>query len=47
MTVTEPFINNGKGLRNITDNNLLRQNDEECRHQIVTFVYVVNDAPLD
>ena len=37
-------INNGKALRNITDSNQLRQNDEECFHQIVILVKIINDA---
>ena len=42
--VIEPLINNGKVLWNITDNNLLGQNDEQCHHQIIILVKVVNDA---
>ena len=42
--VIEPLINNGKVLWNITDNNLLGQNDDECHHQIIILVKVVNDT---
>ena len=44
MTVIEPFFNNGRALRNINDVNPLRQNDDECRHQVIILVKVVNDA---
>ena len=33
-------------LRNIYDADPLRHNDDEYRHQIVTLVQVINDAPL-
>ena len=44
MTVIEPFINNGQELPNTTDDNLLRQNYDECHHQIAILVKVINDA---
>ena len=44
MTEIEPLINIGKALPNITDGNLLRQNDDKCRHEIIILVQVVNDA---
>ena len=43
MTVIEPLIKNGKALRNINYVNQLLHNDDECRHQIVILVHVVND----
>ena len=41
--VIEPLLNNGRVLRNISDDNLLSQNDDEWRHQIVILVKLVND----
>ena len=40
----EPFFNNGKELRNITDANPLLQKNEECHHQIVILDKIVNDT---
>ena len=34
----EWLLNNGRVLRNITDGDPLRQNDDKCRYQIVTFI---------
>ena len=38
------IFNNGRAIGNISDINLLRQNDDKCHHQIVILVKVVNDA---
>ena len=44
MTVIELFFNDGRPFWNINDVNTLRQNDDECRHQTIIIVKVVNDA---
>ena len=38
------MVSNSRALRNITDNNPLHQNDDECRHQIVILVKVIHKA---
>ena len=38
------YVNKCKALRNITDDNLLHQNDIECHQQIIIVVKVFNDA---
>ena len=40
----EPLLNNGQALRNITDGNLLHQNDNKLCHQIIILVKVVSDC---
>ena len=44
LTVIEPFFDNDRVLRNITDVNPLCHNDNECCLKIVMLVKVVNDA---
>ena len=38
MVIVEPLINNSKALQNITDDNPLNQNDDECGHQIIILI---------
>ena len=40
----EPLFNKSNALRNMNDDNPLCHNDGKWRHQIVTFVKVINDA---
>ena len=42
--IDDAVLKNSRLLWNITDGNLLRQNDDKCHHQIVILVEVVNDA---
>ena len=44
MAEIERILNDGMGLQNISDANLLHHNDDECPHQIVILFSVVNDA---
>ena len=44
MWLPSQVIINGKALRNITDGNPLHQNDNQCSHQVIILVKVVNDA---
>ena len=44
MTEIERILNDAIALTNINNGNLLRHNDDLCRHQIVFLLEVVNDA---
>ena len=44
MVEIERILNDSMALRNISDTDQLRHNDDECRHQIVILFKVINDA---
>ena len=44
MTEIEQILHDAMALPNINNGNQLRHNDDLCRHQIVIFLKVVNDA---